>query len=163
MFNNAIDFAKQHHAISFQELEIILQARKTLLFHEGETWVKKSGNEDFDVTMGCFNGAEVCELVGTYILSKIESIINKQDVGLYRDDGLGILRNLSGPRVDRKRKEIMKIFRDCGLSITIQINITIVGYLDIQLNLNNTTFKPYRKLNNNSIYISTKSQTTHQP
>ena len=26
--------------------------------------LKKFGNEDFDVPMGCFDGAEVCELVG---------------------------------------------------------------------------------------------------
>ena len=41
-----------------------MQARKTLLFQNGEPWVKKSGTEDFDVPMGCYDGAEVCELVG---------------------------------------------------------------------------------------------------
>ena len=85
-------------------MSIILQARKTLLFHNDEAWVKKNGDEDFDVPMGYFDGAEVCELVGCYILNKIKIIMNPNDVGLYRDDGLGVLRNLSGPQVDKKRK-----------------------------------------------------------
>ena len=50
--------------ISDQDTAIIMQARKTLLFQNGEPWVKKSGTEDFDVPMGCYDGAEVCELVG---------------------------------------------------------------------------------------------------
>ena len=33
---------------------------------------KKEGNKDFDVLMGCFDGPEVCESVGSYI-SAIET------------------------------------------------------------------------------------------
>ena len=44
--------------------------------------------------------------------------MNKKDFGLYRDDSLGILRNTSGHETDRKRKSIIKIFKECGLSIT---------------------------------------------
>ena len=51
---------------SDEDINLIKQARKTL-FNEGIPWVKKEGNEDFDVPMGCFNKAKVCELVRTYI------------------------------------------------------------------------------------------------
>ena len=51
--------------ISDEDINLIMQARKTL-FNEGIPWVKKEGNEDFDVTMGCFNEAKVCELAQTY-------------------------------------------------------------------------------------------------
>ena len=34
--------------------------------------------------------------------------MNKKDFGLYRDDGLRISRNTSGPEADRKRKNIIK-------------------------------------------------------
>ena len=44
--------------------KIIYHARKSLLFNEEGTWVKKDGL--FDVTMGAYDGAEVCELVGTF-------------------------------------------------------------------------------------------------
>ena len=53
-----------------------MQVRKTLPFEGATPWIKKSGDEDFDVPMGCFNGAEICELVGTYRQSKLTSIMN---------------------------------------------------------------------------------------
>ena len=65
--------------------------------------------------MGCFDGAEVCELVGLYILDKLSNVTDKNNIGLYRDDGLGILNNLSGPEMERTRKDITKIFQDCGV------------------------------------------------
>jgi hypothetical protein len=45
----------------------------------------------FDVTMGSYDGAEICELVGLFILSKLEAKFGKNQVGLYRDYGLAIL------------------------------------------------------------------------
>ena len=72
--------------------------------------------------MGCYEGAEICKLVGIYIQSKLCKLINKKDFGLYRDDGLGILRNTSGPEADRKRKSVTKVFKECGLSITYEVN-----------------------------------------
>ena len=38
--------------------------------------------------MGGFHGAEVCEIVGLYLLSQLTEIIPKSQIGLYRDDGL---------------------------------------------------------------------------
>ena len=45
----------------------------------------------FDVAMGCYDGAEVCELVGVYILHKLSSKFPEGDIGLYRDDGFSSL------------------------------------------------------------------------
>ena len=45
-----------------------MQARKTVLFNEDIPGVRKEGNEDFNVPTGCFDGAEVCELVSSNIL-----------------------------------------------------------------------------------------------
>ena len=75
--------------------------KKTLLLQNSESWVKKTGNENFDVPMGCYDGAELCELVVSFILNKVTSIINKSDIGLYRDDGLRIFECLE----TRNRKE----------------------------------------------------------
>ena len=41
--------------------------------------------------MGSYDGVEVCESVGIYILSTLGQRIDKKDTGLYRDDGLIIL------------------------------------------------------------------------
>ena len=81
-----------------------MQLKKTLLFQNLEPLVKKSRNEHFDVPMGCYDGAEVCELGGLFILNKLTSIVNKSDIGLYRDDGLGIFYNVSKPEIQRKKE-----------------------------------------------------------
>ena len=103
LFKESVEFAKQFIQISDDEINSIL--------FEGTTpWIKKSGNEDFDVPMGCFDGAEICELVWSYIQSKLTNITNKEDIELYRDDGLGIFQNISRPEIERKKKAIVKKF-----------------------------------------------------
>ena len=112
-----------------------MQARRILLFNNGESWVKNVGDEEFDVPIGCFEGAEICGLVGIYNLCQLKNVIRKENAGLYRDDGLGVLRNLSGPEIERVRKRIIKIFKDCGLNITIKINLKTVEFLDVRFDL----------------------------
>ena len=67
---------------------------------------RKSGI--FDVTMGAYDGAEVCELVGMYLLSILSAKCEKENIGLYRDDGLAVFKDLSGPEAERI-KSIFKI------------------------------------------------------
>ena len=75
------------------------------------SWEKKSGDPDFDVPMGCYDGAEICELVGIFILNKLSNIIDKNSIGLYRDGGLGMFDKLSGPRVNKVRRKISKFLK----------------------------------------------------
>ena len=67
--------------------------------------------------MGCYNDADVCQIVGSYISNLFGNILDKKLVSLYWDDGLAIVRNLSGPEIERKRKVIIKL--ECGLNITL--------------------------------------------
>ena len=67
--NKALSFAMSHVPISDQDLEIINHTKDSLLFDENGCWKKKSGI--FDITMGSFDGAECCEIVGLYLLHKI--------------------------------------------------------------------------------------------
>ena len=83
--------------ISDDDLSIIIQAKKILLFQGTAPWIKKNGDKDFDVPMYCFDGAEICKLVGTYIQSKLTNIMGKEDVGLHPDDALSIFKNISRP------------------------------------------------------------------
>ena len=71
-----------------------MQATKALLSEGTTPWIKMTGGEDFDIAMGCFDRAEICELVGTYIQSNLTNIMNTEDVGLFRVDGLGIFKNI---------------------------------------------------------------------
>ena len=81
-----------YYDFTSDELEIIMHSRKTLFFWQDSTWVKKKGDEDFGIPMGCYDGGEICELVGIYIQNKLCKLMNKKYFGLYRDDGLGIFK-----------------------------------------------------------------------
>ena len=59
LFIKAIQFPKQITEITDKDINLIMQARKTLLFNEDIPCVKKEGNENFDVPMGCFDGTEL--------------------------------------------------------------------------------------------------------
>ena len=142
MFNEALNFAKTKVDITNQEMSIIMQSRNTLLFNKNQLWVKKSGNEEFDVSMGCFDAAELCEIIGIYILTKLQSILQKDNAGLYRDDGLRVTKELPRPEMERKQKQIIEIFKKLGLSITIRINLHVVDFLDIKFNLKTNSYKP---------------------
>ena len=85
--------------------------------------------------MGSYGGAEVCQLVGAFLLNNLSHAIDKTSVGLYRDDGLGVFKSHSGPETERKRKEIIKTFNTYNLSITIETNIRVVNFFDTITNI----------------------------
>ena len=111
--------------------------------------------------MGSYDGAEISELVGIYMLTRPAAIIRKSDCGLCRDDGLVILRNVNGQQIDCTRKNIIKIFKHVGFSIDIETNSKVVDFLDITYNLNNGIYKPYKKPNDRLLYINKSSN--HPP
>ncbi|PIK62563.1 hypothetical protein BSL78_00459 [Apostichopus japonicus] len=142
-------------------LEAIKHARNRCSTTTREDRLKKDINNAFDVTMGSYDGAEICELIGLYILSTLQSKLHIENVGFYRDDGLAVLRSLSGRQADRVRKQLTEIFGNFGLRITVETNLKAVNYLDVNLNLNTGKYKPYRKPNNEPTYIN--AQSNHPP
>ena len=72
----------------------------------------------FDVTMGSYGGAKICELVGLFIVNHLGKSFGKENIGLYRDDGLAIIKNKSARLADKTRKELHKAFEQFGLKIT---------------------------------------------
>ena len=117
----------------------------------------KKGGELFDVTMGAYDGAEVCELVGILLLHTLKQKYQDNNFGLYRDDGLAIFENVTGPQSERIKKDLRSTFKQFGLDIVIECNKSIVNYLDVTLNLKEGTYKPYQKPDNTLQYIHTKS------
>ena len=137
---NCSNFARENVDIIDTDISIIMQVRKTLLFHEGIPWVKRSDNEDFDVPMGSYDGAEVCELVGAFLPNNLSPFIDKSNVGPYRDDGLGVFKSHSGPETERKRKKIIKTFNTYNLPITIETNIHVANFVDTTFDLINDVY-----------------------
>ena len=155
----SIEWAKTHVHISDLEIETILHARRSLLFFNGSTWIKKDGT-DFDVTMGSYDGAEICELVGLYLLHLLSQRFNKEDTGLYRDDG-AMASILTKREADKARKDLIKIFKSCGFTITVEINLPQMNMLDVTFDLPSEKYWPYRKPNNEPLYVH--SQSNHPP
>ena len=156
----AINFAEKRVNITNEDKVIIKHARKSLLYDNRKPWMKKDSGL-FDVTMGAYDGAEVWELVGTFLLYKLSLKYNKNDIGIYRNDGLAIFINISGPKSEKIKKDIQKLFKENELDIIIQCNMKTVNYLDVTLNLENSTYRPYQKENNQIKYINTESN--HPP
>lgn len=159
LLSKALEFAATHVNISEEDKQIILHAKQSLLFKGDDAWTKKNSPNTFDVTMGSFDGAETCELVGSYILCQLPEFIRNQ-IGLYRDDGLGIF-NERPRQIESIKKSICKAFTDNGLKITIEANKKIVNFLDVTLDLQEGTHAPFTKPNNTPLYIHLNSN--HPP
>ena len=154
----AINFARMNGApLSEEEEDIILHSRRSVLFArsrpDGEPvpWQKTTG--DFDVTMGAPDGAEVCEIVGLYLLHQVRTRYPNLNFGLYRDDGLGTHKRMTGRQMDQMRQGLEKLFAKEGLKITIEIGMKQVDFLDVTLRLDFEDFKPYKKPNDTPLYV----------
>ena len=103
LLDDALSWAKSHVNISADEIEIIKKTKQNLLFSDEKPWVKKD-NSECDVTMGSWDGAEVCELVGLYLLSQVQHL-KRNNFGMYRDDVL--CENKQRPQqAEKTKKEI---------------------------------------------------------
>ena len=87
LLNRALDFASAYDNITSEERNIIIHAKNSILVHKHQSWQKK-GDTTFDVTIGSYDGAETCELVGSFLLSQLQNL--DVNIGLYRDDGLAV-------------------------------------------------------------------------
>ena len=156
----AINFARSVTPIQDKFIETILHSRKALLFNTNDVWFKKD-NPDFDVTMGSYDGAEVCELVELYIPDILTKEFSHDMTDLYRDDELGCFQNVSGLKSKKAKKKLCKIFKQSGLSITVECNLQITDFLDVTFDLRTDKYYPYRKDNNQLLYIN--KQSNHPP
>ena len=176
LLTKALRFAHSIKPITSDEINIIMHSRKSILFTHPTTpdqhatpWTKKTGL--FDVTMGAFDGAEICEIVGLYILHLIKNRFTELelelgenlelDVGLYRDDGLIVHKRLPGHTTDSIRKSLISLFKETGLGIEVSVNMTKANFLDVTLDLENGKYGPYRKPNDQPLYVNRESN--HPP
>ena len=105
-------------------------------------------------------GSYDCELVGLYILNFLQSIIPKEQIGIYRDDGLAVL-DMSDKEAEDTKKKLCAKFNELGLNITAETNITIVDFLDVTFDLKKKEYKPYSKPGTEHQYVHTSSN--HPP
>ena len=145
--DKAILFASNHTTVSLKDICIIKHSRKLLLFHLEQAWKKKESSSFFDVTMGSYDGVELCELIGIPTQSVLLDIINKEAMGLYRDNGLIVLNKVTSQKTDKIRKKMMEVFKDNGFSIDIVTNLVEANFLHVTFTLRNGSYRPYKTLN----------------
>ena len=78
-------------------------------------------------------------------------------IGLYRDDGLAIIRCNNNQELVNKKKRTIKIIKYIGYSITIDVGMTKCNFLDITLDLANKCHMLYKKENSAIKYINKNS------
>ena len=158
LLRKALQWADDYSYISETAKDIIMLARKTFLYDGQYLWSKKDTHR-FDVSIGSYDGAEACEIVGLYLLYKLtekEKVFEKEYIGIFRDDGLSVMTG-NGHQKDKKRKDVIRLLKEEGLSITWEINLTKVQYLDILFDLENNCYKPFHKLNSRLSYVGSGS------
>ena len=111
LLKDSILFAQISADISSNDIEIIFHCRKSLLYHDNELWIKKDGKGDFDVTMGSLDGAELTKLTGLFMLNELSKTFIKENIGIYRDDGLSVFKNYNGHQLDKAKKEMIELLK----------------------------------------------------
>ena len=111
--------------------------------------------------MGSYDGAELCELFGLYLVYLFTKEFGKQNISLYRDGGLSCFENISKPVSDKIKKKIITTFKSNGLSITGEYNLIVTDFLDVTFDLKSATYYLYRKPNIELPY--TNKHSNHPP
>ena len=153
----AIEWASTLVDITEEEKEVVKSTKKVLLYVQGQPWTKK-GDREFDVSMGSFDGAEVCECVGLFLLSLLEP--TGVNLGLYRDDLLGVT-SLKGRPLEMMKQKITSIFQGKGLKVVGAVNLEATDFLDIFLDLRAETHRPFAKEGDRPSYVH--CQSNHPP
>ena len=102
-----------------------------------------------------------CELVGSYLLSKLTPELG-HNIDLYRDDRLAAF-NKTPREIENIKKYICRTFSEHNLTLTIKANKkrVAIDYLDITRDLVSESYKPVTKPGNVPQYVNRESN--HPP
>ena len=70
-----------------------------------------------------------------FLLINYQASFGEKIVELYRDDRLATINSSSGPALDKMGKKIIALFKNEGLSTTIETNLFKTDFLDVSFNL----------------------------
>ena len=87
-------------------------------------------------------------------------LIKENNIGLYRDEGLGAFDAIP-QNVEKIKKNLCTISRYNGLKITIDAHLNVANLLDVTLDPPRNTFTSHARPNNTTVYVRTRSN--HPP
>ena len=67
-------------------------------------------------------------------VKNLNNFFQNNTFGSYRDDGLELIKGLSGLKIGRLKENVVKTIEDCELNITVEANLHTVNYLDVTFN-----------------------------
>ena len=156
LLTKSIHYAKSITTLEEEVIKPVFHTRKSLLL-EKTVFGFREDNSDFLVAKGSYGGAEVCELVGLYLLNMLTYEIVKNNIGLHRDNGLSCFQNISGPDSEKIKKKMCKIFKENELSVTVACNLAINDFLDVNFYLKSVTVPKECRTTRYPIYISNRT------
>ena len=164
ILTKALKFAESFYPITDKDISLIIHSCKTVLTHNNQTWEKVGSDQLFNVSMGSFNGAEICDLIGLFLLNEIKKskIFMDNEFGLYRDDALAIIRSKSPRSAENTAKYLIKLFKQNGFKITIESGLFQTDFLDVSFNILNSSYQPYNKPNSPILYVNNHSNHPRQ-
>ena len=163
VIKRALEFMKSKGIIvSKENIDVILKAKYQVATSLGIDWVKK--NSPFDNSMGAKDSCELCELVGLFLLGKTKERLETEkknstlsiSIALYRDDLILAIQK-HGKSINMAKSELSKIFKEEDLTLCEWEEGSNLNYLDIEFNLDQNWYKPFKKANDNTKYLSAKS------
>ena len=98
---------------------------------------------NFDVAQGSWDGAEVTDLVGFYLLAQLQHL-EEFNCGLYRDDMLAATE-LHGKEAEQLKQKISSVFQAEGLTVKVEVNKKVVDFLNVTLSLQYGTHCDFMK------------------
>ena len=110
--------------------------------------------------MGAWDGAESCDIVGLYLLDQLRNRIKELETGIYRDDALRVIET-TARNIEKVRQKIVEIMKENGLNITSKANVKVVDFLDVTLDLQTESYRPFIKPGDRPKYVNYKSN--HPP
>ncbi|KAJ8024103.1 hypothetical protein HOLleu_36733 [Holothuria leucospilota] len=156
LLRDSIQWATQFTHISDSDIEVIMNARKSLLFDSGKAWVKRDTPHNFDLTMRSYDGAKVGELVDLSVLRNLKNHFKNDMIGIYRHNGLAAFKNLTPRKAAKIQVEFSKLFESFGLKLTAQVNLKTVNFLDVTLNLSSGRYQPYSKPSDTTLHVNNR-------
>ena len=82
-----------------------MHSRKLFLFHWKEWEIKQDRNKNFDVPIECICGAEMCDLVGAYILSEKKKTKKKRMLVCIATMAIRFLGNFQAYKLNEGKKK----------------------------------------------------------
>lgn len=153
ILNETLTLAQLHTTIPNKDLRTIKHCRKSLLFFEDESLTKKATGNSFDVTMGSYDSAEICKIMGLLLFNNFP-FLSTNETWVFTETIVWSFYPTWEKEVrtkwERKSQKLSSRldFKSKSLQVSNQLD-----FLDMTLNLNTSTYQTYLMIRVMSTHI----------